>query len=149
MNTKAIHVLLVDDDEDDRTFFKEALEVLEYSTDIEYAENGAEAIERLNKDGVKLPDIVFLDFNMPLMSGKDCLQHIRSRDRYSHIPIVIYSTSYNPANANILRGLGADRYIRKPATFEGLKRVVSTALREFGRKRDFSVSDGDFVIQAH
>ncbi|KKN02418.1 hypothetical protein LCGC14_1117900 [marine sediment metagenome] len=146
MKTKAIHVLLIDDDEDDRMFFEEVLESLDLVTDFNYAENGSKAIEWLQGLAGKLPDIIFLDLNMPLMSGSECLEYIRGDYRYRDITIIIYSTSYDSGSAAVLRGLGADRYIRKPPTFEGLKRVISAALGIFGRNGNRANTDGEFLI---
>ena len=123
-----LHILLVDDDEDDRMFFKEALEALHPDISLEHVENGSEAIDRLSDKTQNLPEIIFLDLNMPVMSGSECLERIRENNIFRNIKVVICSTSYDRTNADVLRGLGADGYIRKPPSFGELKQVISTAI---------------------
>lgn len=62
------------------------------------------------------------------MSGSECLERIRENNIFRNIKVVICSTSYDRTNADVLRGLGADGYIRKPPSFGELKQVISTAI---------------------
>src|SRR6185369_504496 len=92
MHTK---VLLVDDDDDDQVMFLDALG--EISNDVECItmNNGVEAIKSL-KILRPLPSIIFLDLNMPLMNGFECLKHLKKDEQYKKIPVVIFTTSNSP-----------------------------------------------------
>jgi CheY-like chemotaxis protein len=67
-----------------------------------------------------LPDIVFLDINMPMMSGFEFLSEIKRVDHLSHIPIVIFTTSNSPEQIKQSRELGASAFLTKPANFDDL-----------------------------
>ncbi len=145
MRSDTIHILLVDDDEDDRMFFEEALEDLDMDTSFEHAANGPEALQRL-ANGKALPHIVFLDLNMPLMSGRECLGRIRADNGLKDIRIVIYSTSFDPFTADLLHGEGADHYIRKPGSYQKLKQAILMAIESLERDGKGPVAKRDFVI---
>ncbi|WP_373519807.1 response regulator [Pricia sp.] len=145
MNNTNLHILLVDDDEDDRMFFEEALEDLNLKSRFEHVENGLEAIELL-KDKDKLPDIVFLDLNMPILSGRECLQRIRANDDLKNLKVVIYSTSFDPVTVEQLYQNGANRYIRKPGAFKELKQTISDAILSLEREDKKPIPKKYFVI---
>lgn len=147
MKIPKLRILLVDDDRDDRMFFEEALENLGLAVKFEYAANGMEAVKRLEDGADRLPDIVFLDLNMPIMSGRECLRRIRGNVGLDSIRIVIYSTSYDPVTSDLLKSMGADRYIRKPAAFANLERAISTAIVSL-REGKGNVTKEDFVIHS-
>lgn len=121
-------ILLVDDDEDDRVFFQEAIEDLDNPIALEVAEHGMDALQQLeNKNSMK-PQAIFLDLNMPVLDGHECLKLIRSNPAFDAVKIIIYSTSYNPEFAKVLERDGANHYIRKPSNYLSLKNIINTAL---------------------
>ncbi len=80
-------VLIAEDDEDDRMFFETALrESAEYA-DFKFVENGRQLIDYLSSRD-SLPDLIFLDLNMPLMDGRETLKVIRSDPKLKGIPVV-------------------------------------------------------------
>src|ERR1017187_6577510 len=83
---------LIDDDVDDRTIFQLALNAFDSSIELVTASNGVEALEKINSPDLFLPDYIFLDLNMPYMSGKECLIRLRDIKRLKNVPILIYST---------------------------------------------------------
>ncbi len=140
-----LHILLVDDDEDDRMFFEEALQALKPEARLDYAQNGLEALELL-KNAERLPDIVFLDLNMPIVSGGECLEQIRATDALKNLKVVIYSTSFDPNTVELLYRKGANRYVRKPGAFNELKRTISDAIRAISGESKRTITKEDFVI---
>ncbi len=145
MKATHLHILLVDDDEDDRMFFEEALEDLNLAADFEYVPDGLKAIERLTGNK-KLPDIVFLDLNMPLLSGRECLEQIRANDALKDLKVVIYSTSFDPVTVELLYNNGASRYIRKPGAYNELKQTISDAITSLEKEGLRPIQKKDFVI---
>jgi len=126
MDSTKKFILLVDDDEDDRIFFQEALDDLGNPVLFKSVEHGLDAITKLENE--VLPTAIFLDLNMPVLDGHECLKQIRSNTVYDDVKIIIYSTSYNPEVAEILKKDGANHYIRKPSNYSILKNTISTAL---------------------
>jgi CheY-like chemotaxis protein len=125
MQQDAILITLADDDEDDRLFFTDAFEELKINTVVTTVKNGRELINLLNQPDAVLPNIVFLDINMPILNGIECLKEIKLNDRFKDIVIAIYSTSSSDQDVEDTFVLGANIYIKKPSSFNILKKVLS------------------------
>ena len=117
--------MLADDDEDDRLFFKEAFEEVKIKYDITTFSDGEQLMHYLNEPANSLPDIIFLDLNMPRKSGMECLREIRQNDRLKKISVAIYSTSSSEQDIEDTFVAGANVYIKKPNDFNMLKKVLS------------------------
>jgi CheY-like chemotaxis protein len=118
-------VLLVDDDNDDVLLFQQAIEVLPIHVEVKVAYNGKEAIDMLNSDFV--PNKIFLDINMPVMDGIECLTHIRHMLHCKSIPVVMLTTSNWQKDKQICNQLGAE-FLIKPNTFKELVNCLSIHL---------------------
>jgi CheY-like chemotaxis protein len=123
-------ILLVDDDEDDKLLFSEALTVLDKSIQCWTAADGQHALDILMFELVVAPDIIFLDLNMPRMNGMEFLKTIKSHRSYKKIPVIIYSTSSNPEDMRKTKELGATDFVTKPSDFEGLYQKLITILNK-------------------
>lgn len=118
MKNRNIRFLLIDDDEDDREFFEISLNEVEQKIDFVYAESGRVALELL-KSRTSIPDCIFLDLNMPQMSGREFLQELKENSELSYIPVIIFSTSSDPRDIQETKELGAIAFITKsPRTIE-------------------------------
>ena len=120
-------ILLVDDDEDDRLLFTDALNELYDSLECEEANNGVEALKTLNSMP-ELPNIIFLDLNMPKMNGYDCLSELRKETRYDEIPVVIYTTCNIKSESERLLKYGAKYFFTKPSDYLVLKQELRKIL---------------------
>lgn len=110
--------LLADDDQDDADFFHEALvgkPILSH-----YARNGLEALHKL-KTLEEKPHLIFLDINMPVMNGWQCLKALKENEECKHIPVIIYSTSSHQRDIDIARNMGALCFFTKPDNFSELR----------------------------
>ena len=125
MHKDTIHVLLADDDEDDRNFFKDAFGEIKINTDVKLVNDGVELMEYLNQPDIVLPHILFLDLNMPRKNGLECLSEIKKIERLKQIAIAIYSTSASDSDIEETFVKGANIYIKKPNDFEALKKTLS------------------------
>lgn len=128
MEKEYIHIILADDDEDDRLFFTDAFSELKISTKVQTYNDGVELMNYLNEDDVVLPNVLFLDLNMPRKNGIECLQEIKSNDKFKDIAIAIYSTSSSEEHIEETFILGANVYIKKPNDFNTLKKVLSDVI---------------------
>ena len=128
MNKVKYKLLLADDDIDDVAFFKEALEELPFTSRLETVNDGVELMEFLNGELIELPDMLFLDLNMPRKTGYECLSEIKSDDKLKHLPVVIISTSFEHDVAQLLYKNGADFYLCKPTDFTTLKQFIHKAI---------------------
>ena len=137
MNTEAAApkiLFLVDDDPDDQEIFQEALRLIDKSIVCYTATDGKDAIDKL-KDSLILPDVLFLDLNMPVMNGKDCLKAIKSDKDLRRIPVIVYSTSSAEKEKTNCLSLGAIHYISKPPQFNMLvSKLQETLLIDWDRR---------------
>jgi len=121
------NIFLVDDDVDDQLFFTDALKEIDSGISCVIANNGKEALEQLKKLS-DLPEILFLDLNMPFMNGYECLSKLKNETRLSKIPVVIFTTSNDPRDAEITHQLGAEVFLSKPNEFSMLRRKLEKIL---------------------
>ena len=119
---KISHILLADDDEDDRSLFSEAVKVVSPDIKVTLAENEPGLLMFLNNDVI--PEVIFLDVNMPLKSGLDCLRAIKSNINYINTSVVMYSTSNNMKDIDAAYEEGADFYIIKPSNYTLLIEIL-------------------------
>ena len=116
--TSLKNVFLVEDDIDDQLFFTEALSEIKHAVLLDIAYDGQEALEKLEKIFF-LPDLIFMDINMPGMNGIQCLEEIVKKPVLKEIPIIIISTSTQ--QVAIAQSLGAKAFIKKPNNVEILR----------------------------
>ena len=130
---KAVTILMADDDADDRDFARSAMEEGRLANDLRFVEDGEELLDYLYRRGryadpkdSPRPGLILLDLNMPRKDGREALREIKSDPALRHIPVVVLTTS--KTEEDILRSydLGANCFITKPVTFEGLVAVMKT-----------------------
>lgn len=123
-------VLIVDDDIDDRDFFCEALHDIDASIECVCAKNGQEALQLLNELTGALPNYIFLDLNMPRLGGMQCLTALKKNKKVSNIPVIIFSTTRQSAEAEEARQLGAVLFLTKPSSYTQLIDKLSLILSQ-------------------
>lgn len=125
MTTDFINICLADDDEDDRLFFTDAFDELKINTKVSTFNDGVELMTYLNHEDSILPNVLFLDLNMPKKNGVECLLEIKQNEKFNDIAIAIYSTSSSEEHIEETFVNGANIYIKKPNDFEKLKKILS------------------------
>ena len=128
MGKKIKSILLVDDDQDDQMLFKEALSEADDTVLYFSALSGTEALDKLISGVMAIPDIIFMDVNMPKMTGLDCLKEFRKVEMLRPVPVVMYSTSCSPAYQSECFANGAVNYIEKPNDFSELCTRIRSVL---------------------
>jgi len=131
--SRAITILMADDDEDDRRLTRDAFKEAKLVNDLRFVEDGAELLDYLYRRGQYIdpnssprPGLILLDLNMPKVDGRQALEQLKSDSELRRIRVVVMTTS--KAEEDILRSynLSAASYIAKPVTFEALVDVVRT-----------------------
>jgi len=141
------YILLADDDTDDCMFFANALEELKVPFKLKTVFDGEQLMNFLeNKDN--LPDIIFLDMNMPCKNGFECLVEIRQSELYKMIPVIIISTSLDENIIKLLHENGAFFYIKKPSLFAHLKKLMSMVINLIAAGNYKQPSIEKFVLTA-
>lgn len=123
---KYIQIVLADDDEDDRELFEMAVKELSILVNVVLIVNGQQLLTYLEEN--KMPDILFLDLNMPLRSGTECLEIIRNNERFKSLPVIILSTSNAKRDIDTCYALGANFYIVKPFAYHELSAIIKKIL---------------------
>lgn len=124
MNKDYTFIILADDDQDDRMLFTDAFDELKISTKVQTFCDGAELMTYLNSENAILPEILFLDLNMPKKNGIECLKEIKANQKLDKIAVAIYSTSSSEEHIEETFVIGANIYIKKPNDFNALKKVL-------------------------
>ena len=101
--------LIVDDSKVIRKVARHILETLQFAVD--EAEDGREALSRCE---AKMPDVVLLDWNMPVMGGMEFLRTLRARSFASQPKVVFCTTENDIAHIRAAIEAGADEYVMKP-----------------------------------
>ena len=122
-------ILLAEDDSDDYIFLAEALNKTAGPHALLRAANGLECLSLLKK-APKLPDLIFLDLNMPIKNGLECLCAIKDNDALDDIPVIIYSTSHYIKDIDAAYKNGAHYYIVKPADADMLIDVLQVVFKK-------------------
>lgn len=126
---RKLNILLAEDDDDDRLLFREAIEELPVTVQLNIVTNGEELLDWLKSNSKNLPDVLFLDLNMPLKNGFLSLAEIKTSSDLLDLPVIIISTAKNPDFTRQVFNDAAHYYIHKPVHFNELKSIIYKALK--------------------
>jgi len=131
---KAIHILLVEDNEGDIMLTREALEDAKIVVNLSVVKDGKEAMDFLGKKGkypdASLPDILLLDINLPKKNGHEVLKYIKEDENLKHIPVIMLTTSCSQKDINLSYNNYANCHITKPVEANDFLTVI-TAIENF------------------
>ncbi|GAB6054378.1 response regulator [Magnetospira thiophila] len=125
-----VHILLVEDNLGDARLVEEVLKEGAYPHVITHVRDGVEAMEFLRlgeqSEDPGLPDVIFLDLNMPRMDGREVLGEIKSDPVLRSIPIIVLTTSTSEADIMTSYALNANCYVTKPVSIDAFLEVMQT-----------------------
>jgi CheY-like chemotaxis protein len=113
-------VVLAEDDEEDADIFKDAIADLNMNIQLFVVENGVLLMDLL-KQIKTLPDFVFIDLNMPLKNGLQCLKEIKNSEQLKLLNTIILSTSSNEMQKEEMYAHGANLFLTKASTYKEFK----------------------------
>ena len=122
------NVLLIDDDEDDQEIFITALAKLKRPVEYQVLDSAVEALEKLRNRAI-FPDLIFLDLNMPIMTGQQFLEEIKKEEGLRDIAVIILSTSSHSSTVQHVKSLGAKDFFSKPDKFEDLVALLNSVIQ--------------------
>ncbi len=140
MDDKRFTVLLVEDDLNDIFLVKRAFKMAHLPDPLQVVTDGEEAINYLKGDGkyadrqgYPLPKLIVMDIKMPRRTGFEVLEWVKGDGRpLRRIPIVIVSSSDNPADINRAYELGANAYMVKPVNFKAVEHLFESITHYWG-----------------
>lgn len=139
---RRLNVFIAENDSDDLLLFEEAIDELPVSVQLKTFNNGDELMEWLTRKKNRLPDVLFLDLNMPRKNGFAALGEIKRNTRLQELPVIIFSTATNKEMIKQVFKDAAHYYIKKPVHFWELKELVYKALKLIA-DHEFSLPDKD------
>ena len=119
-------ILLVDDDQDDIDIFCEVIKEINNNVNIITSQNGRQCLEALEN---AIPDVIFLDINMPIMNGKECLVNIKNHKTYKNIPVVMYSTTMDQIEIEYYKKLGV-KFLIKPSSHQSFTNILRSIFQD-------------------
>ncbi len=146
MRTNGRYIFLADDDVDDRVLFEDALREVCKETVLATATDGQEMMNKLQATVPPEPDVIFLDLNMPVKNGFECLEEIKSATKLKNIPIIVLSTSSEKEYVDKVYAQGADYYLCKPDSFNTLKKAITSILNYDWSKHPKQPSRDSFLL---
>lgn len=130
MKNNKLAIALLDDDHEEHLLFKEVADDFSEIKSVLSFAKGKEMLDYFGgNDKSIIPDILFLDLNMPILSGLDCLIEIRKKEEYKNLPIIIYSTSSSEKDKEATYKNGANLYVNKPVEFSDMKKIFKEVLK--------------------
>jgi len=137
MKNNQFTILLADDDEEDRMLTEEAMEETDLKCQLQFVEDGEQAMEYLlnegafkNKTKFPLPHLILLDLNMPKKDGREVLAELKQHPTLKSIPVIALTTSSSPEDIALMYGLGVNSYITKPVSFSDMVKTINS-LKQF------------------
>jgi CheY-like chemotaxis protein len=125
-NETPIHSIIVaDDDSDDRLFLEDVLHELAPAKSVTSVKDGQELLSLFTHF---VPDLLFLDLEMPLKNGLECLKEIRNNPATKELPIVVFSSTNREYNIDVAYEMGAHLFLSKPSSYDDLKLAMQTIL---------------------
>jgi len=132
---------------DDRMLFADAISDLKLPVDLQLVKDGAELMDYLLTSAIIMPEIIFLDLNMPRKNGFECLEEIKSHSSLKDIFIIIYSTTESQKEIDVVFDHQANLFIKKPNSFTELKSILSHVLTTDLKKQFSSQTKEQFIFQ--
>ena len=122
----SLNIFLIDDDLDEAELFAEALKSANLKTVFNSFSVGTDALQSIIQEK-NIPDCIFLDLNMPLISGKEVLRRLRETEATKSLRVIVYSTTISPKDVEETSGYTVE-YLQKPSDFDTLCRKVAEIL---------------------
>ncbi len=129
-----VKVLLVEDNQGDVDLIREQMEYSNISCDLQVATDGVEAMAYLRNEGdyaeASMPNVIFLDINLPRKNGWEVLAEIKGDPHLSNIPVIVLTSSEREEDVAKAYGMQACAYLCKPADLLGYGKIMS-AINDF------------------
>ena len=123
-----LRVLLIDDDDDDRLFFTEAFAAVSDPSLLTQYDNADDALKALLAGHIN-PDVIFLDLNMPRVSGYDFLMAVRNQEVMTRVTVIVLTTAWDEQSRTVTQKMGARYFVTKPTQPSELEDMLKSFLQ--------------------
>ena len=146
IQTELLHVLLADDDAEDRNLFSAILKRTNIPAGLTEFKNAMDLLKYLENPENTIPDFIFLDINMPVMNGKECLREIRKKPLHRYVPVIICSTTNYKQDIDETFADGANLFVPKN-TLSG--DIFEKIFSFIWQQNIFNRDPSNFVLSEH
>lgn len=146
MKPSLLNIFLADDDCDDVQFFEYVLENVRPECNLTTFSNGEELVNGLRDTG-SIPDIIFLDVNMPVMNGLEALEIIKGLPALASVPVIVYSTGAGDCDIKRAMEYGASSYVVKPSDLKDLEKLIEKILNTNWKSAVAPLEVEEFVLR--
>jgi CheY-like chemotaxis protein len=122
------YVVIIDDDVDDIEFLRSAIAGIDPSVKCTGFTSPQDALQALSGNEMRMPDVICVDYNMPVLNGIDCLRLFRALNKLNHTTMVANSTCLSKNLERDFRSNGASYVFEKPGTFGGYEKIALNIL---------------------
>lgn len=127
--------------------FRDAVAEVNPNVSVQTVNDGKELMNYLTTSAVSLPEVLFLDLNMPFKNGFQCLREIRQNELLKDMLVIIYSTTANPEEVEEVYNKGANLFIKKPSSFTELRRILGHVFSLDLKKYVDTIQKEKFVVK--
>jgi len=142
-----LNVIAADDDEGNIIFFKNIFKGLKIGVKSQCFSNGDDLMKYLNSYGAIVPEIVFIKYDIPGKKFMECLEEIKADPKFSNIAIAAYSDQISEAEIEEIFVNGANIFMRKPETYEGLKKALTEIITINWQYHSSGLNKDNFIMK--
>jgi CheY-like chemotaxis protein len=147
MNKEYLNVILVDNGEENRIFFKKVFKDLKVGIKIQIFENDENLMEYLNSEQAVIPEILFMKKEIPKKNSLECLEEIKTDFRFDNMVIAIYSDNLSAAEEEEIFVKGANIVMRKPENYDDMKKVLSEIVTINWQYHTSGLNKNNFIMK--
>jgi chemotaxis family two-component system response regulator Rcp1 len=126
---KTVEILLIEDNEGDAFLFKESFKNVKSPHQISVCHDAEEAILYVHRQEkyieATIPDLIFLDLNLPKRNGLEILKEIKGTSELRHIPVIVFTSSHSDKDIRKSYELYANCYIKKPISIDRFREIAA------------------------
>lgn len=130
-SVSSLNILIVEDNQDHAKILKWAFEQKHRTDHLMFFADSQAALDYITgsvKEPLFMPDLIFLDLNLPKMDGREVLRLLKSNDATKKIPVIVLSSSDREEDIHKAYQLGANTYISKSLLLDQLSQTLETVL---------------------
>lgn len=147
MNKEYLNILAADDDEGNIIFFKNIFKGLKIGVKSQCFSNGEDLMKYLNSCGAIVPEIVFIKYDIPGKNFQECLEEIKEDPKFSNITIAVYADQISEAEIEEIFVNGANIFMKKPETYEGLKKSLTEIITINWQYHTSGLNKDNFIMK--
>lgn len=147
MNKEYLNVVIADDDEGNIIFFKNIFKDLKIGIKSQCFSNGEDLMNYLESNGAIIPEVIFIKYTIPGKNSMECLQEIKMNPRFSNIVFAVYADQISESEIEDIFVNGANIFMRKPETYEGLKKAVTEIITINWQYHTSGLNKDNFILK--